>query len=65
MTSTDNTQNAQEPPNPGSKEAQRKGCICPVMDNHYGRGVPDGNGGVNFWMIGGCPLHSVKEPKHD
>lgn len=23
---------------PGSPEAQKQGCTCPVMDNQYGRG---------------------------
>lgn len=49
-------------PNPGTKEAQDLGCICPVMDNHYGYGVPDGKGGVNFWYVGGCPVHSGPTP---
>ena len=30
-------------PNPGSKEAQVLGCVCPVLDNSYGRGYL-GNG---------------------
>ena len=25
-------------PNPGSKEAQVLGCVCPVLDNSYGKG---------------------------
>lgn len=50
-------------PNPGSREAQQLGCTCPVMDNHYGNGVPDGKGAVNFWMIADCPLHGINERK--
>lgn len=52
-------------PNPGSKEAQDQGCVCPILDNHYGEGVPDGEGGRNFWMNGDCPLHGTppKEAK--
>ncbi len=42
-------------PNPGSKEAQEAGCLCPVIDNHYGRGVDDKQG--EFWMVETCPLH--------
>jgi hypothetical protein len=45
-------------PRPGSKEAQDQGCTCPIMDNHYGNGVPDGSGGRNFWMNSDCPIHS-------
>lgn len=41
--------------NPGSKEAQDKGCTCPVLDNNHGNGV---NG--SFWMNGDCPLHGVE-----
>jgi hypothetical protein len=47
-------------PNPGSKEAQDKGCTCAVIDNHYGNGVP-GPDGPMFWMNGDCPLHGVKD----
>lgn len=49
--------------NPGSKEAQDQGCTCPILDNHYGQGVPDGNGKVNFWMNGDCPLHGLPTNK--
>ena len=45
-------------PNPGSKEAQEMGCICPVIDNHYGRGISV-EGKIQFWMIEGCPLHDL------
>jgi len=38
--------------NPGSSEAIALGCICPVMDNHYGKGI-DGN----FWYTEYCPYH--------
>ena len=40
-------------PNPGSQEAQRQGCTCPVIDNHYGAGRP---GGL-YWYTAGCPVH--------
>jgi hypothetical protein len=26
-------------PNPGTEEAIKQGCKCPVLDNHHGRGV--------------------------
>lgn len=45
-----------EVPNPGSDEAGILGCICPVIDNHYGKGVPMG-GKREFWITGGCILH--------
>ena len=49
-------------PNPGSREARERGCICPVMDNGYGRGWMGGvedpeTGSVMFVMVEGCPLH--------
>ena len=39
-------------PNPGSAEAVKRGCQCPVLDNHHGKGV---NG--MFWVTEDCPLH--------
>ena len=45
-------------PNPGSIEAIEKGCRCPVIDNHYGRGVDD-KGGV-FWYTSDCPIHGYE-----
>lgn len=45
-------------PNPGSKEAQMKGCTCPVVDNHYGAGVPSDDGPL-FWYSMDCPIHET------
>lgn len=45
-------------PNPGSDEAQEQGCLCPVLDNGYGRGyrcLP----GI-FVMREDCPLHGAQ-----
>ena len=42
-------------PNPGSEEARKQGCTCPVMDNEYGAGYL-GNPNV-FVNAQGCPLH--------
>jgi hypothetical protein len=47
-------------PNPGSKAAQDSGCTCPVIDNHYGEGVPSKEG-PEFWITQNCPLHDTKE----
>lgn len=44
-------------PNPGSEEAIKQGCICPVIDNHYGEGLPNGD----FWYTEGCPVHTNNE----
>ena len=54
-----------EIPTPGSKEAIEQGCICPVMDNEYGRGYM-GQEGVFIYSTG-CPVHGdiIKEIKED
>ena len=44
-------------PNPGSDEAIRQGCICPVLDNRHGKGAFDFGDG-NFWITEGCPLQN-------
>ena len=47
-------------PNPGSREAFDQGCICPVLDNAYGRGYY-GNAEKNGYVIVmGCPVHDEK-----
>jgi hypothetical protein len=43
-------------PNPGSDEAVKLGCTCPVEDNKHGDGVPSSIGPL-FWMGKNCPLH--------
>lgn len=43
-------------PTPGSPSARDRGCTCPVMDNHNGRGV---NG--QFWISEKCPVHGLRE----
>ena len=45
-------------PHPGSREAQAQGCTCPVLDNNFGEGMPDGHGGIGFDVYAGCPLHA-------
>lgn len=51
----------EETPNPGSSEAKRQGCTCPVMDNANGLGYMGGvkseNGETVFVISGGCPIH--------
>jgi hypothetical protein len=42
-------------PNPGSDEAIKQGCTCPVLDNAHGKGRMLQPG--VFWMSEGCPLH--------
>jgi hypothetical protein len=50
----------EEKPNPGTEEAIQQGCTCPVMDNHYGQGRPNGQGGVEFWYNENCLIHGFK-----
>lgn len=47
-------------PKPGSKEAQEKGCLCPVVDNHYGKGIDMGGTEPSFWYSENCPIHGYK-----
>lgn len=42
-------------PNPGSEEAVEMGCICPRMDNSYGKGYL---GSDNFVIRMDCPIHT-------
>lgn len=50
-------------PNPGSSKAVERGCTCPVIDNHYGKGYM-GKEGL-FIHTGGCPLHDGRVQKND
>lgn len=45
--------------NPGSSEAKRLGCTCPVLDNAYGQGaVVDGKVVPDQWYTDpDCPIH--------
>lgn len=47
-------------PTPGSAEAVDLGCTCPIIDNHYGKGVPM-NGKRFHWTEADCPLHGDAE----
>ena len=42
-------------PNPGSDEAIKAGCKCPVLDNSRGKGSGHGEG--SFWINEHCSLH--------
>ena len=47
-------------PLPGSDEAVKAGCTCPVMDNRHGKGMWQSQDGRALFVItGGCPLHGV------
>jgi len=47
--------------NPGSQEARDAGCICPVLDNSYGKGYYMQPG--VFVMREDCPLHGAEVKK--
>lgn len=46
--------------NPGSPDALFQGCTCPLIDNHYGRGVPSDKEPL-FWYTEGCPVHDENQ----
>ena len=61
---TRQTNASEQVPSPGSREASDLGCVCPVLDNHFGDGVPwprddglDPKEHPSFWVSGNCPLH--------
>lgn len=45
-------------PNPGSDDARKQGCVCPVLDNAHGRGAwgSEGDDAV-FWIRPDCTVH--------
>ena len=49
------------PLNPGSDAAVALGCICPVVDNARGKGLPGGS----FWITAGCPVHDPYDTGED
>jgi hypothetical protein len=47
-------------PNPGSEDALRLGCRCPVMDNNHGKWPPfpaDEGRPEGWWLSMRCPVH--------
>lgn len=52
-------------PNPGSPEAVKLGCACPIMDNHYGSGFMQGDNGPMFWIDTGCIIHGMPKFMED
>ena len=47
---------------PGSLEATKQGCTCPVFDNCKGRGcgLTDKDGKPLYYINEKCPLHVAK-----
>ena len=54
---------------PGSLKAREAGCICPVMDNSYGKGymggVKDSDGNTVYVIVVGCPIHHPNTEVND
>lgn len=46
-------------PNPGSKEAREQGCLCPVVDNEFGKGYLGCGDRFGFVFNQNCPLHGA------
>ena len=51
-------------PNPGSPEAVKAGCKCPVLDNGHGKGGVWGIEGA-YWINVCCPLHGDQKVKDE
>lgn len=49
------------PPSPGSYEAGKLGCNCPIYDNAKGRGAwgSEGDNAI-FYVRDDCPLHGAQ-----
>lgn len=50
-------------PNPGSPEAVKLGCRCPVLDNAHGKGYM----GIEalFVYSASCPIHNSDDPQDE
>ena len=47
--------------NPGSDEAIRNGCTCPVLDNGHGQGYLGDGEKYGWWITADCPMHGEKK----
>ncbi len=45
-------------PPPGSDDAIKLGCLCPVLDNAHGKGAYIIDGEPVYWITAECPVHS-------
>lgn len=52
-------------PNPGSEDARKLGCRCPIIDNGHGKGsrYRDDNGKQTFVINTRCPVHKPQKPE--
>lgn len=52
-------------PYPGSDQALKQGCKCPVIDNGHGAGYL-GDGHKFGWVVSGdCPMHGDEQKKEN
>ena len=49
--------------NPGAPRAKRLGCLCPVIDNHYGLGCGCSENGPLYVIRCDCPMHGDEAEK--
>lgn len=43
--------------NPGSEEAIKLGCTCPILDNCHGKGRYCNGEDFGWWISGDCEIH--------
>lgn len=51
--------------NPGSDEALKQGCLCPVIDNAHGKGRYCDGERFGWWMVADCPIHGNDSASHE
>ena len=44
-------------PKPGSPDAIKQGCVCPILDNAHGAGVGGDGEKYGWWTNADCPIH--------
>lgn len=49
-----------EIPKPGSPEAVKLLCSCPILDNGHGRGHLGDGEQFGWWITEGCVLHGKR-----
>lgn len=68
-TRVDTANQAQDVPFPGSDEAIKRGCSCPVLDNNHGKFPPwpasDQMPTGGWWINTGCPVHPMRGASDD
>lgn len=47
---------------PGSDEARRRGCLCPVLDNAHGKGRGGLGERFGWFMVPDCPVAQHGRP---